>query len=82
MTIPNEHLTPPAQPEDADTSLLPPDARATVAEIKTENAALQMDDQIAEAQAEAIEEHARQLVEVTEEVLEELQERKGAANPG
>ncbi len=41
MTIPSEHLTPPAQPEDADTSLLPPDARAMVAEIKAENAALE-----------------------------------------
>jgi hypothetical protein len=82
MTIPSEHLNPPAKPEDADTSLLPPEARAMVAEIKAENAALEMDDRIAEAQAEAMEEHARQLVEVTEEVLEELQEHKGAANQG
>jgi chromosomal replication initiation ATPase DnaA len=82
MTIPSEHITPPAQPEDADTTLLPPEARAAVAEIKAENAALEMDDQIAEAQAKAMEEHARQLVEVTEEVLEELQERKGSASPG
>jgi len=82
MTIPSEHLIPPAKPEDADTSLLPPEARATVAEIKAENAALEMDDQIAEAQAEAMEEHAKQLIEVTEEVLEELQESKGAANSG
>jgi hypothetical protein len=82
MTIPSEQLNPPAQPDDADTSLLPPEARATVAEIKADNAALEMDDHIAEAQAEAMEEHAKQLVEVTEEVLEELQERNGAANPG
>ena len=82
MTIPSEQLNPPTQPEDADTSLLPPEARATVAEIKADNAALEMDDHIAEAQAEAMEEHAKQLVEVTEEVLEELQERNGAANLG
>jgi hypothetical protein len=82
MTIPSEHVNPPAQPEDADTSLLPPEARATVAEIKAENAALKMDDRIAEVEAEAIEEQAKQLVEVTEEVLEELQEHKQAANPG
>jgi hypothetical protein len=41
-----------------------------------------MDDRIAEVEAEAIEEQAKQLVEVTEEVLEELQEHKQAANPG
>ena len=82
MTIPSEQLNPPAQPEDADTSLLSPEARATVAEIKADNAALEMDDHIAEAQAEAMEEHAKQLVEVTEEVIEELQESKGAANRG
>ena len=58
MTIPSEHMNPPAQPEDADTSLLPPEARATVAEIKAENAALEMDDHIAEVEAEAIEEEA------------------------
>lgn len=82
MTIPSEHVTPPAKPEDIDTSLLPAEARATVAEIKAENAALEMDDHIAEAQAEALEEHAKQLVEVTEEVLEELQERNQAGNRG
>jgi len=82
MTIPSEHVNPPARPEDADTSLLPPEARATVAEIKAENAALEMDDHIAEAEAAAIEEHAKQLAEVTEEVLEELQDRNETANPG
>jgi hypothetical protein len=82
MTIPSEQVNPPAQPGDADTSLLPPEARAAVAEIRSENAALEMDDQIAEAQAEAIEEHAKKLVEVTEEVLEELHERNETASPG
>jgi hypothetical protein len=82
MTIPSEHVNPPPRPEDADTSLLPPEARATVAEIKAENAALEMDDHIAEAEATAMEEHAKQLTEVVEEVLEELQEHNEAANPG
>ena len=39
MTIPSEQMNPPAKPEDVDTSLLPPEARATVAEIKADNAA-------------------------------------------
>jgi hypothetical protein len=82
MTIPSEHLDPLAQPEPAGTNLLPEQARATVAEIKADNAALEKADQVAEAQAEATEEQAQQLADVTEEVLEELKENKEAANSG
>jgi hypothetical protein len=63
----------PAQP---GTNLLPDQARATVEEIKAENAALEQADQVAEAQAKATEERAKLLTEVTEEVLEELQENR------
>jgi hypothetical protein len=82
MTPSREHPDPSAQPEPAGTSLLPDQAKATVEEIKSENAALEQADQVAEAQAEATAEQAKQLVEVTEEMLEELKERNGAANSG
>ncbi len=82
MTTSSEHVDPSAQPEPPGTSLLPDQARATVEEIKAENAALEEADQLAEAQAEATAEQAKQLAEVTEEVLEELKESKEAANPG
>jgi hypothetical protein len=80
MTTSSEHVDRSAEP--AGTSLLPDQAKATVDEIKAENAALEEADQAAEAQAEATAEQAKQLAEVTEEVLEELKERKEAANPG
>lgn len=57
---------------------LPAEAQATVAEIKADNAALKFDEQMAEMQAEATEEQAKLLDRVTEEVLEELQDRQGA----
>jgi hypothetical protein len=82
MTTSSEHVDPSAQPEPAGTSLLPDQARATVEEIKAENAALEEADQLAEAQAEAMAEQAKQLAEVTEEVLEELKESREAASPG
>ena len=64
------------------TNLLPDQAKAAVEEIKAENAALEEADQIAEAQAKATEERAKLLTEVTEEVLEELQESRDEANRG
>jgi hypothetical protein len=75
MTTSSEHVDLSAQPEAAGTSLLSDQARATVEEIKSENAALEEADQVAEAQAEATAEQAKQLAEVTEEVLEELKDR-------
>jgi hypothetical protein len=81
MTTSSEHLDQSAQGEPAGTSLLSDQARATVEEIKAENAALEKADQVAEAQAQAMTEQAKQLAEVTEEVLEELKESKEGADP-
>ncbi len=61
------------------TSMLPAEAQATVAEIKADNAAMKVNDEIAVVQAEATEEQAKLLNEVTEQVVEELQERQEAA---
>jgi hypothetical protein len=55
-------------------SLQTDEAKATVEEIKAENAALKKADLAAEAQAEAVVEQAKQLDEVTEEVLEKVKE--------
>lgn len=82
MTTPSEHVDPSAQPAPAGTSLLPEQARATVEEIKADNAAFEKADQVAEAQAEATEDQAKQLADVTEEVLGELKESKEAASSG
>jgi hypothetical protein len=82
MTTSSEHVDPPSVPDPEGTSLLSDQARATVEEIKAENAALEEADQVAEAQADAMAEQAKQLAEVTEEVLEELKESKEAASPG
>jgi hypothetical protein len=79
MTTPGDHTDPSTQPENAGMSLLPEQAKATVEEIKADNAALEEQSQVVEAQAEAVVEQARQLAEVTEEVLEELREGKGSA---
>ena len=81
MTTPSEHADPSAQPVPEGTSLLPEQARATVEEIKAENAALEAAEQAAEAQAEAVAEQARQLAEATEEVIEELKEGQQTASP-
>ena len=62
-------------------SLQSDEAKATVEEIKAENAALKQADLAAEIQAEAAAEQAKQLAEVTEEVLEELKEIKEGAGP-
>ncbi len=55
------------------------EAKATVEEIKAENAALDQADQAAEAQAEAVVEQAQQLAEAAEDVLAELKEIKSGA---
>lgn len=78
MTTSEEHLDHPAQPDAAGLAQLPEQAQAAVAEIKAENAALDMAGTVAELQAEAVEQQASLLNQVTEEVLEELQERKGS----
>jgi predicted nuclease with TOPRIM domain len=74
MTTSSEHadLTDHAAP--ADMSLQTDEAKATVEEIKAENAALKKANLAAEAQVEAVVEQAKQLDEVTEEVLEKLKE--------
>jgi multidrug efflux pump subunit AcrA (membrane-fusion protein) len=77
----SEHADPSAQPEPAGLSLQTDEAKATVAEIKAENAALKEADREAEAQAEAAAEQARRLAQVTEEVLEELRDSKEGAGP-
>jgi hypothetical protein len=82
MTTSSEHVGPSAQPEPAGLSLLSDKAKATVEEIKAENAALKEADQAAEAQAEAAAEQAKHLAEVTEEVLAEVKESKEGVNPG
>ncbi|HEY7012560.1 MAG TPA: hypothetical protein VH480_07390 [Streptosporangiaceae bacterium] len=78
MTTSNDHQEPFPQADTAGSASLPAEAQATVAEIKADNAALKFDEQMAEVQAEATEEQAKLLDRVTEEVLEELQERQGA----
>ncbi len=76
MTTSSDHVGPSAQPEPAGLNLLSDKAKATVDEIKAENAALKEADRAAEAQVEAAAEQAKHLAEVTEEVLEEVKESK------
>ena len=81
MTTSSEHTDPSAQAAPAGLSLQTDEAKATVEEIKAENAALEEADRAAEAQAEAAAEQAKQLAQVTGEVLEELKEMKEGASP-
>jgi methyl-accepting chemotaxis protein len=81
MTTSSEHTDLPAQAAPAGMNLQSDEAKATVEEIKAENAALKEADRAAEAQAEAAAEQARQLAEVTGEVLGELKETKEGAGP-
>jgi methyl-accepting chemotaxis protein len=74
MSTSNEHPDPSAQPEAADMTLQTEEAKATAAEITTDNAALEEAFQSAEEQAEVTTEQANQMAQATEEVLEELQE--------
>jgi uncharacterized pyridoxal phosphate-containing UPF0001 family protein len=81
MTTSGEHLDPSAQPTPAGVGQLPEAAREAVAEIKAENAALRIEGSIAVAEAEATEKQAEMLNQVTEELLEELQEKQEEAGP-
>ncbi len=76
MTTSSDHAAPSALAEPDDMSLQTDQAKATVEEIKADNAALQDAEQAAEAQAEVVVEQAQHLAEVAEEVLEELKEIK------
>jgi hypothetical protein len=78
MTTSNEQPSS-AQAEDAGMTLQTQQAKATVAEITAQNAALDDTAQSAEAQAEATTEQASQMAQVLEDVVEELQEQKEAA---
>lgn len=78
MTTSNDHQESFPQADTTGSVSLPAEAQAAVAEIKAENAALKFDEEIAEVQAEATEEQAKLLDQVTEEVLEELQARQAA----
>jgi hypothetical protein len=80
MATSSEHADPSAQAAPAGMSLQSDEAKATVEEIKAENAALKQADRAAEAQAGAAAEQAKQLAEVTEEVLGELKEIKEGAD--
>jgi hypothetical protein len=80
MTTSSEHADPSAQAAPAGMSLQSDEAKATVEEIKAENAALKQADRAAEAQAEAAADQAKRLAEVTEDVLEELKEMKEGAD--
>lgn len=78
MTTLSAQPDPAAEGGQADMSLQTEEARATVQEIRAENAALKEAEQVAEAQAEVVVEQAQQLTEAVEEVLEELKEAKSA----
>ncbi len=80
MTTSSEHAYPSAQAEPASMNLQTDEAKATVEEIKADNAALKDADQAAEAQAEVVIEQAQQLAEAAAEVLEELKEIKSGAD--
>jgi hypothetical protein len=74
MATSNEHPDVSAQTEPAGMTLQTEEAKATAAEITADNAALEEAYQSAEAKAEATTAQASQLVQATEEVLEELKE--------
>jgi hypothetical protein len=78
MRTKREQPDPSAKTGQTGMSLQTEAAKATVREIKAENAALREAEQVAEAQAEVVVEQAQQLTEAVEEVLEELKEGKSA----
>ena len=80
MTTSSDHPDPSAQAAPSGMSLQTDEAKATVEEIKADNAALTDADQTAEAEAELVVEQAQLLAEVAEEVLEELKEIKLGAD--
>ena len=79
MATSNEQLDPSAQADAAGMTLQTDEAKATSAEIRADNAALEDAYQSAEARAEVTTEQAKQMAQATEEVLEELQEMKDGA---
>jgi hypothetical protein len=79
MTTSGEQADPSVQATPAGVGQLPEKARAAVAEIKAENAAMKVEGNIAVAEAEATEKQAELLNQVTEELIEDLQERNEAA---
>jgi hypothetical protein len=80
MTTWSETADSSAQAEPADMSLQSDEAKATVDEIKADNAALKDADRAAEARAEVVVEQAQQLAEVAGKVLEELKEIMSGAD--
>jgi hypothetical protein len=79
MTTSSEHADRPVHAAPAGMNLQTDEAKATVEEINAENVALKQADLAAEAQAEAVVEQAKLLVEVAEDVLEELKETQPEA---
>ena len=78
MATSSEHPDLSAQTEVAGMTLQTEQAKATVAEITADNAALEEASQSAEAQAEATTEQASQMAQALEEVVEELQDKEEA----
>jgi hypothetical protein len=74
MSTTHEHGDQVIAADPAAMTLLPEEAKATVAEIAADNEALEEAYQEAEAEAEATTAQAHQLAEATEEVLEQLQD--------
>jgi hypothetical protein len=81
MTTVSEQPDRSAQTGPRGTSLQTEAVRATVEEIKAENAALKEAEEAAEAQAEVVVEQAQQLAEAVEEVVEELREMRSGSGP-
>ncbi len=81
MTTSSEYADSSVQAAPAGMNLQTDEAKATVEEIKAENAALKEADQAAEAEAAEVVEQARQLDEVAEELLEELTAMQPGAEP-
>jgi hypothetical protein len=81
MTTLRKQPDPSAQTGSAGTSLQTEAVKATVAEIKADNAALKVADEAAEAQAEVVVEQAQQLASAVEEVAEELREIQAGSAP-
>jgi hypothetical protein len=78
MSTTHEHndqaVAPAAAADPAGMTLLPEEAKDTIAEIVADNEALEEAYESAEASAEALAEKAHQLDQATEEVLEELKD--------
>jgi len=78
MTTLSAQPDPAAETGQAELNLQTEEAKATVQEIRAENAALKEAEQVAEAQAEVVVEQAQQLTEAVEEVLEGLKAKSGS----